>query len=144
MYSVHDDDPEESKALCRLVNSGLDPARLLRAAFTFYVKRLEESLLDTSDFLEVYSGLFKGMRLSKQVLASQLLPKVVGTYEKEVQDCIKEFSDSFDKFVDIGCAEGFYVAGVSRWKKIPSLGIDLDPRSESAVLMPLKRIKCQI
>ena len=133
MYFVHEDDPAENKAVCDLVNSGLDPGRLLKAAFSFYVKKLEESLSMNSDFLEVRSGLFRGMRLTKEVLASQLLPKISGTYEKEVQDCINEFSGSFGKFIDIGCAEGFYVAGVSMWQKVPSLGIDIDPRSERAV-----------
>ena len=133
MFFVHDDDPAENKIVCDLVNSGLDPGLLLKAAFSFYVKKLEQSLSRKSDFLEVRSGLFQGMRLSKEVLASQLLPKIYGTYEKEVQDCIKEFSGSFDKFIDIGCAEGFYVAGISKWQKIPSLGIDIDPRSERAV-----------
>ena len=133
MYFVRDGDPGENKAICDLVNSGSDPGRLLKAAFSFYVRSLEDSLTAKYDFLEVGSGLFQGMRLSKEVLASQLLPKVTGTYEKEVQDCIKEFSGTFDKFVDIGCAEGFYVAGISRWLKIPSLGIDIDPRSEGAV-----------
>ena len=133
MYSVEHDAPVENKAICGLVNSGSDPGLLLKAAFAFYIKRLEELLVAKSDSLEVRSGLFQGMRLSKEVLASQLLPKILGTYEKEIQDCIKEFSGSFDKFVDIGCAEGFYVAGISRWLNIPSLGIDIDPRSEGAV-----------
>ena len=133
MFFVNDDDPAENKAVCDLVNSGLDPGLLLKAAFSFYVKKLEQSLSRKSDFLEVRSGLFHGMRLSKEVLASQLLPKISGTYEKEVQDCIKEFSGLFDKFIDIGCAEGFYVAGISKWQKIPSLGIDIDHRSERAV-----------
>ena len=133
MFFVHDDDPAENKIVCDLVNSGLDPGLLLKAAFSFYVKKLEQSLSRKSDFLEVRSGLFHGMRLSKKRswLLSCCLKSMVP--EKEVQDCIKEFSGLFDKFIDIGCAEGFYVAGISRWQKIPSLGIDIDPRSERAV-----------
>lgn len=81
----------------------------------------------------VRSGLFAGMTLYPKSLASQLLPKSQGTYEKEVQDFLYEYCLDSDIFIDIGCAEGFYLSGVARWGKIPCMGIDIDPRSEEAV-----------
>jgi len=106
MYFVPDAAPLEDKAICELVNRGLDPGLLFKAAYTFYKARLEEIIRQGQD-LEVGSGLFKGMRLSPDVLASALLPKALGTYEKEVQDYIEHCAISCQKFIDIGCAEGF-------------------------------------
>ena len=132
MFSVPDNAPLEDKAICDLVNRGLQPRLLFKAAYTFYGVRLEEALRQ-GHAIEVGSGLFQGMRLSPEVLASQLLPKVLGTYEKEVQDYLKEYAGACEKFIDIGCAEGFYVAGIARWKGIPCIGIDIDSRSRDAV-----------
>jgi len=132
MYSVPDAAPQEDKAICDLFNRGLNPRLLFRAAFTFYKVYLED-IIRQGHVPEVGSGLFKGMKLSPYVLASALLPKALGTYEKEVQDYIEQHAISCQRFIDIGCAEGFYLAGLARWRGIPCLGIDINPRSESAV-----------
>ena len=58
MFFVNDDDPAENKAVCDLVNSGLDPGLLLKATFSFYVKQLEQFYLDKAiswKFALVYS-----------------------------------------------------------------------------------------
>ena len=132
MFSVPDQAPIEDKAICALVNQGLEPKLLFRAAYTFYRASLESSLAN-HDKIKVKSGLFQDTLLYPETLASQLLPKVYGTYEKEVQDYLQEHSNCFDRFIDIGCAEGYYLAGVAKWKQIPCIGIDVDPRSETAV-----------
>ena len=132
VYSVSDTAPLEDKAICELVNRGLSPRKLFKASYSFYRSALEMELRENGE-LQVASGLFEGMVLSPDVLASQLLPKVLGTYEKEVQDYLKESAADSEKFVDIGCAEGFYLTGVARWLDIPCIGIDIDPRSESAI-----------
>ena len=61
----------------------------------------------------------------------QLLPKV-STYEKEVQDCIKSFRVRLINLLILD------VLRVLRGRHFtmaenPSLGIDIDPRSEAAV-----------
>lgn len=50
-----------------------------------------------------------------------------------MQDYLRECAGECNKFIDIGCAEGFYLAGIARWKRIPCIGIDTDPRSKGAV-----------
>ena len=132
MYFVPDNAPREHKAICELANQGFQARRLFKAAYTFYRLELEEELREERE-LEVGSGLFRGMILSPDVLASQLLPKVIGTYEKEVQDYLKESVLACDNFIDIGCAEGFYLTGIARWRCIPCIGIDTDLRSKAAV-----------
>ena len=78
------------------------------------------------------------MRLSKEVLPSQLLPKISGTYEKEVQDCIKEFSGLFDKFIDIGCAEDFMLLAFLSGRKYQVLVLILTTDLSVQFLMPRK------
>ena len=132
VYSVSDTAPPEHKAICELVNRGLSPRQLFKASYSFYRITLENELRENGE-IKVSSGLFEGMVLSPDVLASQLLPKVLGTYEKEVQDYLKENAADSEKFVDLGCAEGFYLTGVARWLDIPCIGIDIDPRSGSSI-----------
>ena len=131
MYYVSDDAPPEYRAIAQLVNSGMDTKKLTRAAATFHVKSLQADEREGGDLL-VQSGLFQGARLYPDSTASQLLPKIQGTYEKEIQDLLSKVSFMFDRFLDIGCAEGYYLAGVAKWKQIPCMGIDIDPRARSA------------
>ena len=132
MYTIPDSALQEQKAICELVNRGFDPRILFRAACSFYALSLEQEMTADSPVV-VRSWLFAGMTLYPKSLASHLLPKIQGTYEKEVQDFLYEYCSESDVFIDIGCAEGFYLSGVARWAKIPCMGIDIDPRSEEAV-----------
>ena len=130
MYSLSDDAPPEYKAIVQLVNNGMDTKKLLRAIMTFHAQALES--VERTGELTVESGLFQGTRLYPRNNASLLLPKIQGTYEKEVQDLLSKLSFMFDRFLDIGCAEGYYLAGVVQWKKIPCMGIDIDERARDA------------
>ena len=131
MFHVPESAPTEDKAICQLVNSGMNPSRLYKAAYTFYRAALEEQLTSTQPVV-VQSGLFKGMILFPGSLSSQLLPKWLGTYEAEVQGLLEEQAREYDCFIDIGCAEGFYLTGIARWLGIPCHGCDIDPRAHSA------------
>jgi len=124
--------PDEDKEICRLINSGLDPSRLFKAAYSFYRYSLEEKLGNDGQ-VSVQSGLFKGLLLYQHSLASQLLPKWSGTYETEVQQIIERNAPAFNCFVNIGCAEGYYLTGISKIFNIPSHGVDIDYRSHIAV-----------
>ena len=103
----------------------------MRAALTFHKLKLEQDEQESGD-LFVQSGLFQGTQLYPQAIASQLLPKIQGTYEKEVQDFLSKISFMFDRFLDVGCAEGYYLAGIANWKSIPCMGIDIDVRARDA------------
>ncbi len=131
-YSVLKSASTEAKIICQLVNQGLDPRRLFIAAITLYSDALIRKNRDASSFV-VESGLFQGMKLEPEALGSVLPPKIQGTYEKEVQDYLQLCADQFDRFLDVGCAEGFYLSGIARWKKIPCLGVDIDQRAGDAV-----------
>lgn len=66
--------------------------------------------------LSVIKGCFKGMVYIDNSHGSQLLPKLIGTYELPVQEILKSWSVSprSDRVVNIGCAEGYYAVGVAR------------------------------
>jgi len=59
-------------------------------------------------------GPFVGMKYFPVSHGSALLPKILGTYEKELHPYIFELSaNSWDIVVDVGAAEGFYAIGLS-------------------------------
>jgi len=60
------------------------------------------------------SGPFKGMRYYPVSTGGEFLPKVTGTYERELHQAIEGFCESqFDQVVDIGAAEGYYAVGLA-------------------------------
>lgn len=62
----------------------------------------------------VRHGPFAGMRYPPKVIGhgSRLLPKLLGSYERELHSCIEELCQAGpDLVVDIGCAEGYYAIG---------------------------------
>jgi len=61
----------------------------------------------------VLGGPFKGMRYpSLHAKCSVMAPKIIGSYESELEEVIKSVSTSaYDTIIDIGCAEGYYAVG---------------------------------
>lgn len=132
MYFVADDAPPEDKAIAELINQGMDSGQLFKAAFSFH------QLIAGTEFAEknkttVQNGLFKGTILNPESFSSQFLPKYIGTYEREVQDHLASIKAPLDSFLNIGCADGFYIAGIARWRRIPCVGVDINPRSAAAI-----------
>jgi len=63
---------------------------------------------------QIQSGLFEGMKYVDRAMGSELLPKLVGTYEKELAPLFLEAKGPFDSLIDIGAAEGYYAVGLLR------------------------------
>src|ERR1035438_908140 len=61
--------------------------------------------------VSVRSGPFAGMRWGNRAVGSMVVPKLVGTYEKELASII-EHLPVFDLVIDIGAAEGWYAVGL--------------------------------
>src|SRR4051794_20818862 len=60
----------------------------------------------------VRSGVFRGMRYVDQARSSALLPKLLGSYEREIADEIERAAGvDYRVCVDIGSAEGYYAIG---------------------------------
>jgi hypothetical protein len=64
---------------------------------------------------EVRQGPFKGMKYINASTGSVILPKIYGTYEKELNHLLNtENLKSYDIILDIGAAEGYYAVGLTR------------------------------
>jgi SAM-dependent methyltransferase len=70
--------------------------------------------------LAVQSGPFEGMQYLPELLTSRrimqyaLLPKILGCYESQLHEVLKEVRGrNYTKVVNIGCAEGYYAVGLS-------------------------------
>jgi precorrin-6B methylase 2 len=63
--------------------------------------------------LTVRNGLFRGLKYPlSQSVGSELLPKLLGSYESELHPVLDEMLEQgYNTIVDIGCAEGYYAIG---------------------------------
>lgn len=76
--------------------------------------------LRLSPDLTVLNGPFAGMRYTEARSAgSTLVPKILGSYERELQPLIeKSLAAGYSDVVDVGCAEGYYAVGLAM--RLPS------------------------
>ena len=92
--------------------------------------RLHDLVFEHTD-LRVAQGPFAGLKLSHESVGSELLPKMVGSYERELHEVIEEFiAGDYETLINIGSAEGFYAVGFAmRWKRLPRrvLAFDVNP-----------------
>lgn len=84
----------------------------------------------------VHDGPFKGMRYIAKSSGSALLPKLLGTYEQELNLAIEEAISRSPKLVlDVGCAEGYYAVGFARrLPEVTVLGYDIDSHAKASCL----------
>ena len=77
---------------------------------------LEAALKTISPDLTVRHGLFRGLKYpAKKSVGSELLPKLLGSYERELQPLLERLrTRDYSEIVDIGCAEGYYAVGLAR------------------------------
>ena len=68
-------------------------------------------LLSRKACVKVWSGPFAGMNWGTHAVGSELVPKLLGTYEKELAIVIERLP-VFDLVIDIGAAEGWYAVGL--------------------------------
>lgn len=83
--------------------------------------------------LEVKHGPFQGMKYPESSsFGSTLLPKLLGSYEKELHPLIEEICQTeYSQIIDIGCAEGYYAVGLAL--RIPTAKIfayDIEPYAQ--------------
>lgn len=78
----------------------------------------ETEVIEIPSFFEsltVLNGPFQGMRYPRcKSLGGAIFPKLMGSYEKEIQPYIKSFSrKNYSEIIDVGCAEGYYAVGMA-------------------------------
>lgn len=75
---------------------------------------LAHSLLRRKTSGNVIAGPFKGMKYVHTSIGSSFHPKLLGTYELELQSLIEDFCrEQFEVIIDIGAAEGYYAVGMA-------------------------------
>jgi hypothetical protein len=63
----------------------------------------------------VLEGVFKGMIFPPSPCGGTWMPKLLGTYEMELQPALQSlFGRQFDLLIDIGCSDGYYAVGLLR------------------------------
>lgn len=87
----------------------------------------------------VVAGPFKGMHyptLPPSTVHTSVIPKLLGIYEKELYPAIDDLLSrrAYDRFIDIGAAEGYYVAGMAlRVPEISAIAFEADPGLRSSL-----------
>jgi len=65
--------------------------------------------------MQVMGGCFAGLSYVGDAVGSALIPKLLGTYERELGPVVDEIvRGSFEEIIDIGAAEGYYAVGLAR------------------------------
>jgi precorrin-6B methylase 2 len=63
----------------------------------------------------IWGGIFKGMDYVSTATEGALLPRLLGSYEAELQPHLLAFAaEGIDTVIDVGCAEGYYAVGLAR------------------------------
>lgn len=88
----------------------------------------------------VQAGPFRGMHYIDQAFGSAYLPKVLGTYERELYPALEQvFADDYDTLIDIGVAEGYFAVGMASRTTARVVGFECDA-SASAMAVELAEL----
>lgn len=85
--------------------------------------------------LIVRNGPFAGMKYAQtESCGSALFPKLLGSYERELQPLIESGDQrGYRAVVDVGCAEGYYAVGLARrWPAVEVYAYDIDGKAQRA------------
>jgi len=76
--------------------------------------------------IRVLNGPFKGMLYVEKSYGSSWAPKVLGSYEQELHSIINSLQlESYKCIIDIGCAEGYYLAGMAHMAREKGISIEI-------------------
>jgi hypothetical protein len=76
---------------------------------------MEDIIQQVAEDRTVRHGVFRGLKYpADRSIGSALIAKLLGSYERELHDWIKEVSTiDYTEIVDVGCAEGYYAVGLA-------------------------------
>ncbi|TWT36114.1 hypothetical protein KOR34_10130 [Posidoniimonas corsicana] len=75
----------------------------------------------------VQAGPFRGMHYIDQAFGSAYVPKVLGTYERELYPVLEEvLSADYDTLIDVGVAEGYFAVGMAGRSQARVVGYECD------------------
>lgn len=79
--------------------------------------------------ISILNGPFKGLKYIDLSNGSQLLPKLIGSYEEPIHRWIYDILEKgeYTSIIDVGCAEGYYAVGFAKSKNKPRIfAFDID------------------
>ena len=80
--------------------------------------------------MKILAGPFTGMRYIQDSYGAAYLPKLVGVYEREVNEAIQAVIDGdHDLIVDVGAAEGYYAVGLATKCDAPIVGFEMSAKA---------------
>ena len=91
----------------------IDSARPLRPRGPGPTRFSIRSSISTTAGHVVASGPFVGMRYASGTTAV-FLPKLLGTYELELHEAVRECAGCFSLIINVGAADGYYAVGLAR------------------------------
>ncbi|MGL4512513.1 MAG: class I SAM-dependent methyltransferase [Lacipirellulaceae bacterium] len=90
--------------------------------------------------LRVQAGPFAGMKYVSESFGSAYLPKIVGAYERELNETIETvIAGDHDLIVDIGAAEGYYAVGLAMRVEAPVVAFEMSPRARALAAIVAER-----
>ncbi len=96
----------------------------------------------------VYSGPFKGMRLTPQAMDGAYAPVLLGAYERELHPFIEQaIARTYDAVLNIGCAYGYYSVGFALrlpHAEIHAFDIDENARRKCADMAALNGVSDRV
>ena len=97
------------------------------------------------DVLQVMNGPFQGMKYIATSNGSQLLPKILGSYEEPIHEWVREraLAWQYETIIDVGCAEGYYAVGFalkSPKSKIIAFDIDTSALANARQLAMINKV----
>lgn len=84
--------------------------------------------------MQVLSGPFTGMKYISESAGSSFLPKLIGSYERELNGVLETIlSKKYETVVDVGSAEGYYAVGLAmRLSGSPKIhAFDINPEAQA-------------
>lgn len=77
---------------------------------------MSDNIQTLLDELVVLNGPFKGLKYPNATsIGSTLHPKILGSYELEIQGRIKALAgNDYQQIINIGCGEGYYAVGLAK------------------------------
>lgn len=127
------DQSDANDLVFELLSKGVTSRQLLVLAAHHRRIELEKQLLKTFNN-QIADGPFKGAKQAGFAHGSTLCPKILGSYENELSNRIKNLTRNKSCFIDIGCAEGYYTTGIGLKYDVPVIiGVDIsNPAIEQA------------
>lgn len=120
--------------LQQLLTEGASSHDLLVVAAHFRRLELEQWLWQRLGG-RIAAGPFRGLHVPQQAHGSTLAPKLLGTYEKEIQADLLNLAARAGTFLNIGCAEGYYTTGLAaRHGLVQVVGVDVNQQALQAAI----------